>query len=79
MLEVPPQNFVSCLVSLSAPGCLQTVPVSTTPCRGGEVVTGATMLYVTVRESTHPPQQLRAQSRGHMKTVIMSSVVCLCM
>ncbi|MPC64830.1 hypothetical protein E2C01_058952 [Portunus trituberculatus] len=59
--------------------CLQTVPMSTTLYRGGEVVTGPTMLYTTVRESTHPPQQLMAQSRGRMKTVIVSFVVCLCM
>ncbi|MPC86184.1 hypothetical protein E2C01_081000 [Portunus trituberculatus] len=32
---------------LSAAGCLQTVPVSTTSYWGGEVVTGATMLYTT--------------------------------
>ncbi|MPC56797.1 hypothetical protein E2C01_050764 [Portunus trituberculatus] len=46
---------------------VMTAPVYITPCRGGEVVTGATMLYTTVREATYPPQQLRAQSRGESK------------
>ncbi|MPC53309.1 hypothetical protein E2C01_047198 [Portunus trituberculatus] len=53
----------------SAAGCLQTAPVYTTPYKGEEVVTGATMLYTTVRKATHTPhpQQLRVQSRGERK------------
>ncbi|MPC50051.1 hypothetical protein E2C01_043873 [Portunus trituberculatus] len=46
-----------CIVSpqlLSTTGCLQTAPVYTIPYRRREVVTGATMLYTTVREATHP-------------------------
>ncbi|MPC40825.1 hypothetical protein E2C01_034394 [Portunus trituberculatus] len=64
------------VLPLSAAGCLQTLPLSTTSCWGGEVVAGATMLYTTARESTHPPKQLRARSRGRMKTVILSAPVC---
>ncbi|MPC41295.1 hypothetical protein E2C01_034883 [Portunus trituberculatus] len=45
--------------------------MSTTPYWGGEVVARATMLYTTVRESTHPPQKLRAlsNSKGYSGTM----------
>ncbi|MPC23855.1 hypothetical protein E2C01_016922 [Portunus trituberculatus] len=62
---------------ISAAGCLQTVLVSTTSYRRGEVVTVAILLYTTVREATHILLQLRAQSRERMKTVIMDVLFLL--